>query len=416
VLYSRVLSHPADALSLAAALEGEPEAFLLWDGTGRTSSFLGCGATEVVEGLVPVASEAFDSSQYAFAPRWVGVLPYEAMRHLEKPGAVLRPDPREAPQVERPRWWRFEAVCWVPSRGPARVIGESSRAVQELSDKLGRARPTSSVRLRLAEDPEPAQRHVERIRAALELIARGELYQVNLARRFELQSQGHPFSLLRSLGEKARFPFAAAMRLGALDLVSSSPELFLRVEPGGRLLTSPIKGTRPRGVEPERDRELSASLEASEKERAELTMVLDVERNDLGRIARAGSVRMIEPPHVTTHPTLHHRSATLEARLLHGTTLREVLEAMLPSGSVTGAPKRRAMEVIASLEPHRRGLYTGAFGAMGYDGGMTLAMAIRTLTSRGGVGHYFSGGGIVADSDPYAEVEETDWKALQLLA
>jgi anthranilate/para-aminobenzoate synthase component I len=125
---------------------------------------------------------------------------------------------------------------------------------------------------------------------------------------------------------------------------------------------------------------------------------------------------MVKPPRVTTHPTLHHRSATLEASLLPDTTLREVLEAMLPSGSVTGAPKRRAMEVIACLEPHRRGLYTGAFGALSYDGSMTLAMAIRTLTSRGGVGHYFSGGGIVADSDPDAEVEETDWKALQFLA
>jgi anthranilate/para-aminobenzoate synthase component I len=158
------------------------------------------------------------------------------------------------------------------------------------------------------------------------------------------------------------------------------------------------------------------ALEASEKERAELTMVLDVERNDLGRIAAPGSVRMVEPPRVTTHPTLHHRSATLEAQLLPGTTLSRVLEALLPSGSVTGAPKRRAMEVISCLEPHRRGLYTGAFGMVAHDGGVTLAMAIRTLTVRNETGHYFSGGGIVADSDPDAEVLETDWKALQLFA
>jgi anthranilate/para-aminobenzoate synthase component I len=157
-------------------------------------------------------------------------------------------------------------------------------------------------------------------------------------------------------------------------------------------------------------------LDADPKERAELTMILDVERNDLGRVARTGSVRVAEPPHVVRLPSVHHRLATLEAELRDGVSRAALLASFLPSGSVTGAPKRRAMQLIRELEPHRRGLYTGVFGCIGHDGGLELGMAIRTLVSRGGVGHYFTGGGIVADSVPEREVEETLWKAESVLA
>jgi anthranilate/para-aminobenzoate synthase component I len=144
-------------------------------------------------------------------------------------------------------------------------------------------------------------------------------------------------------------------------------------------------------------------------------MVIDVERNDLGRLAVPGSVRLSSPPHVESHPTVHHRVATVEARLTPAFTRADLLEAMLPSGSVTGAPKVRAMELIAELEPFRRGLYTGAFGTIRNDGSLELGMAIRTLTVVDGIGEYFSGGGIVADSVPERELEETLWKAAQLL-
>jgi anthranilate/para-aminobenzoate synthase component I len=300
-------------------------------------------------------------------------------------------------------------------RGTVRVVGESRAAVARLHGYLCRQPVLGPARMRLKSPPEPGSHHAKRIRLALDLIRRGDLYQVNLARRFELQVEGHPFDLLASLGARGRFPYAVALRLAGLDLVGTSPELFLRLEPNGQLSTTPIKGTRPRGDDPDSDRRNMRELEESEKERAELTMVLDVERNDLGRLAVPGSVRLVAPPRVTTHPTLHHRGATLQAQLRPGWTHGDVLRAMLPSGSVTGAPKRRAMEVIASLEPHRRGLYTGALGMVAYDGGMTLGMAIRTLTVENGTGHYFAGGGIVADSDPEAEVLETDWKGLQLL-
>ena len=143
-------------------------------------------------------------------------------------------------------------------------------------------------------------------------------------------------------------------------------------------------------------------------------MILDVERNDLGRVSVPGSVRLIEPPRVETHPTIHHRAAVLGGLLRRGTTPLAALRALFPSGSVTGAPKVRAMEVIASLEPSRRGLYTGAFGYVACDGSVNLAMAIRVLTMQKGEAHYFAGGGIVADSDPEAELDETRWKGKQI--
>ena len=162
------------------------------------------------------------------------------------------------------------------------------------------------------------------------------------------------------------------------------------------------------------DRAHAAELDADPKERAELTMIVDVERNDLGRIAVAGSVRVTTSPHVVTQRTVHHRVASIVAHARPDASRDDVLRAMLPSGSVTGAPKVRAMEVIATLEPHRRGLYTGAIGYIAHDGGLTWSMAIRTAVLHDGEGEYWTGGGIVSDSDPERELEETRWKALQL--
>jgi anthranilate/para-aminobenzoate synthase component I len=261
----------------------------------------------------------------------------------------------------------------------------------------------------------PNRRHEERIRAALDLISAGEIYQVNLARRFGLRVRGGAVALLRALCPGGLTRHAAALDWPELSVAAATPELFLALDAERTVRTSPIKGTRPRDREPRRDLELARSLDEDPKERAELAMVIDVERNDLGRLAVAGSVRLERPPHVETLETVHHRVATVAARLRPSISRRALLEATLPSGSVTGAPKVRAMEVIRELEPVRRGLYTGALGFVRHDGGLELGMAIRTLTARGGEGAYFSGGGIVADSDPAREVEETLWKARRLI-
>jgi anthranilate/para-aminobenzoate synthase component I len=412
-LVSRLIDVAPRPLELAARVAGRPGAVVLWSAAGRGVTFIACDPIDRSGGLCPEPGLPLDprAGELARAPRWIGALPYEARRELERPGwsPVER---RPEPQLPAPIWLRYGAVAEVGER--VRVIGDDPSAVRELGALLSRPARLAEVSLRPAEPPEAGDRHAERIRRVLELIARGDLYQVNIARRFRFEVRGDRIALLARLGARTRPPYGAALALGDVDVVSTSPELFLALEPDGRVVTSPIKGTRPRGADATADAALARELDADPKERAELAMILDVERNDLGRIARTGSVRLLAPPRVVTHPTIHHRVATVGARLAPGTDRRALLAAMLPSGSVTGAPKIRAMEVIAELEPVRRGLYTGAFGALRHDGGLSLAMAIRTLTIQAGEGHYHAGGGIVADSDPGREVEETNWKAVQL--
>lgn len=398
-------------------------------------------------------------SVLASAPRWIGIVPYEFLRDRERPAWAPR-DQRPAASLARPEWHRYPAVACVDHlEGRVLAVGARRTDAEELAGLL---RPASSVfagavvtrpasagrsaaRFHLeAIDDEPLARHAERIAAARELIARGDLYQVNLARRIRVALRGgDPLDLMQRLGVAAPTPFAACLALGDdVTVVSTTPELLLRADPlpagrfdrafgpvressvvsggFGTLLTCPIKGTRPRGIDALDDAARVRDLDADPKERAELAMIVDVERNDLGRVAEIGSVRVLGPPRIVTHRTVHHREAWVAARARPGVSRAEVLAAMLPSGSVTGAPKVRAMEVIASLEPFRRGLYTGALGYVAHDGGVTLAMAIRTLVlfPREGMGsrqgEYLAGGGIVIDSDPEREVEETRWKALQL--
>jgi anthranilate/para-aminobenzoate synthase component I len=380
---------------------------------------------DVAADLVPAGLRHF--------PRWIGALPYEHRRDLER--AAWRPaETRPGPLLARPVWLRYPAVVGVDHlEGRVLVAGRTRAAVDALIDMLiqpprAPALPPPRVRLEVVDD-EPPGRHVERVRIAKELIARGDLYQVNMARRLRLALRaGDPLALHERLARAAPSPFGALLTLDdGLCVVSTSPELFLLAEPAGAtgenvvgptgyglIVTAPIKGTRPRGRDAPADAALARELEADPKERAELTMIIDVERNDLGRVAVPGAVRLLGPPRVVTHRTVHHRVAWLSARARPDVSREAVLCAMLPSGSVTGAPKVRAMEVIASLEPRRRGLYTGAFGCVAHGGRLTLAMAIRTAVLVGSEGEYFTGGGIVADSDPERELEETRWKAAQL--
>jgi anthranilate/para-aminobenzoate synthase component I len=360
----------------------------------------------------PSLERAVGGSALATFPRWIGLLPYEGRRGLERPGRSPRPDPRREPHVVVPLWARYGAVVRIDR--DVVVGGDDAERVQKLAALAGgseRARGPVIARA-LASEPDAA--HQARILRALELIFEGEIYQVNLARRFELSLRGSVVDLVERLAHDARAPFSTAVEFGDLAVAGSSPELFLQLDPGGRLLTSPIKGTRPRGADAEQDRGLASDLSKDPKEHAELSMVVDVERNDLGRIAQTGSVRVIGVPRIETFGTVHHRVAAVAAHLRPGVGRAELLEAMLPSGSVTGAPKIRAMELIAALESERRGLYTGAIGALGHDGSLRLSMVIRTLTRRNGIAHYFAGGGIVAGSNPDREVLETRWKAAQL--
>ncbi len=406
------LALPADALLLGRALAGRPGLSLVRSADGL-ATYLGCDPVDRREEPDPEPSLPIAPRAGGEIPRWIGYLPYEAQRWVER---SPEPDLRPPSTASRPCWKRYAALVKITNQ--VEVVGDDSQAIYELRERLesGLRQPASPGEAGLLlTRAEPGALHAARIREALALIARGEIYQVNLARRFELGVRGRILELLFALCPGGLTRNAVALDWEPVGVAAASPELFLELTGNGELRTTPIKGTRPRSNDVAQDELVARALDADPKERAELAMVIDIERNDLGRIARPGSVRLSEPPHVERLATVHHRMATVAASLRPGIGRREVLEAMLPSGSVTGAPKVRAMEVIRALEPVRRGLYTGAVGFVRSDGGLELGMAIRTLTVEDGRGTYFSGGGIVADSDPEREVEETLWKARRLI-
>jgi para-aminobenzoate synthetase component 1 len=244
----------------------------------------------------------------------------------------------------------------------------------------------------------------------LEYIAAGDVYQVNLSQRFHARSDAGAFEVYRRLRAASPAPYAAYLSFGRRSLLSASPEQFLELR-DRRLVTRPIKGTRRRGGSPEEDARLAQELLSSPKDDAELAMIVDLERNDLGRVCEPGSIRVSVPKVLEQHPTVHHLSATVEGRLRGALGAVDVLRAAFPGGSITGAPKIRAMEIIDELEPTRRAFYTGAIGALGFDGSLNLSIAIRTVLADGSDYYYQAGGGIVSDSDPAAEYDETLAKA-----
>jgi para-aminobenzoate synthetase component 1 len=252
---------------------------------------------------------------------------------------------------------------------------------------------------------------VARIR---EYIAAGDVYQVNLSQRFHARSSRPPFEIYEALRAASPAPFAAFLSFGRRSLISASPERFLELR-DRKLVTRPIKGTRRRGATPDEEETLTRDLLTSPKDDAELAMIVDLERNDLGRVCEAGSIVVAAPKVLERHPTVHHLSATIEGKLRSGLGPVDVLRATFPGGSITGAPKIRAMEIIDELEPTRRAFYTGAIGALGFDGSMNLSIAIRTVLADGADYYFQAGGGIVADSDPAAEYDETLAKAAAMV-
>jgi len=243
----------------------------------------------------------------------------------------------------------------------------------------------------------------------------GDVYQVNLAQRFTGNFEGAPLALYRRLREQASGPCGAYLDLPAGQVLSVSPERFLKVREG-RVETRPIKGTRPRNADPELDAHAIAELTASDKDRAENVMIVDLLRNDLGRCCRIGSVRVPTLFGVESFETVHHLVSTVSGDLADGRDTIDLLRACFPGGSITGAPKLRAMQIIEELEPHRRGIYCGAIGYIGFDGAADLNIAIRTALLRDGRVDYWAGGGIVADSDVGEEYAETFAKAAGFLA
>jgi para-aminobenzoate synthetase component 1 len=253
------------------------------------------------------------------------------------------------------------------------------------------------------------------VERALEYIRAGDVFQVNLSQRFEAFARSvDPLDLHRRLRRTSPAPFSALIRWRDLAVVSASPELFFSTSER-HILTRPIKGTRPRDPDPIEDARLAAELAESGKDRAELTMIVDLERNDLGRICEYGTVRVVEPYAIESFAQVHHLLATVEGQLRRGVGAVDIARAVLPGGSITGAPKIRAMQIIDELERNRRSLYTGAIGFLGRGGHAAFNIAIRTLLVEGKRLTYQVGGGIVSDSDPSDEYEETLHKGRGLL-
>jgi anthranilate synthase component 1 len=363
-----------------------------------------------------------DPGPLPFSGGWLLYLGYELSVEVE-PSLELPPseDPVVALAVRTPAAWvrdRVSGQAWlVAESGAEGLLDRFAADVAALADLPARERPRFEIH-----EEHPA-RFIHSVSRALDYIAAGDVYQVNLSRQWRAVSSqaADPVTIYRALRSTNPSPFAALLRDGDFSLMSSSPERLLSIR-DGRVSTRPIAGTRPRGATPAADAALIESLLSNEKERAEHVMLIDLERNDVGRVCEGGTVAVDEYMVVETYAHVHHIVSNVSGRLRADASPVQVIRALFPGGTITGCPKVRCMEIIAELEGTGRGAYTGSLGYLNRDGSCDLNILIRTLSvaasGAGGRGHALSfraGAGIVADSVPLQELAETRAKAEGLL-
>lgn len=300
------------------------------------------------------------------------------------------------------------------------AYGDAVARLDEMTSALRRPVDTAPVTMDPAATPAvtcrtPEGEYPRVVERALEYIRAGDCYQVVPSQRFEARTTASPLDVYRVLRTTNPSPYMYLLDLGDHHVVGSSPEAHVKVT-GGRAMLRPIAGTRPRGATPEEDAALGAELLADPKERAEHLMLVDLGRNDLGRIATAGSVELVEFMEVERYSHVTHLVSTVVADLAPGRTAFDALAATLPAGTLSGAPKVRAMEIIDELEPTRRGLYAGTVGYLDFAGDLDMAIAIRTALMRDGVAYVQAGAGVVADSVPRLEDTECHNKAAAVLS
>jgi len=280
---------------------------------------------------------------------------------------------------------------------------------RDLDRALSKAPPTNAAPFEVTSNVSRAE-YEQMVRTAKEYIAAGDIYQVVLSQRFEAPLAADPFTVYRALRHVNPSPYMYFLRVGGRSIVGSSPEMLVRVE-GRRVETHPIAGTRPRGRNEEEDVRLAEELKRNEKERAEHVMLVDLGRNDVGRVSEYGSVRVPTYMALERYSHVMHLVSIVEGKLNSSNDRLDALVACFPAGTVSGAPKVRAMEVIAELENQRRGVYAGAVGYLDFAGNLDFCITIRTVLIENGRAYVQAGAGIVADSNPAAEYEETRDKA-----
>jgi len=258
------------------------------------------------------------------------------------------------------------------------------------------------------------EKYLKTLERVNEYIAAGDIYQANISQRLDAEIGIGPWTLYKRLRAINPAPFAAFLNFDDVTVVSASPERFFKVEER-RIQTRPIKGTRPRGMDSAKDKGLEKELMGSEKDKAEHVMIVDLERNDIGKICEFGSVKVSEFELIERYSTVFQMVSTVEGTLRGDVSQVDCLRAMFPGGSITGAPKVRAMEIIEELEPTKRALYTGSIGYLGFNGNIDLSIVIRTFLIKDNRAYFQVGGGIVADSEPEDEYQETMDKAKALI-
>lgn len=378
------------------------------------------------------AAVSATGSAEGYCPGWIGYVGYELGRHIERlPATAVRdtalPDLRlgfhDAILLHDSAdgsWRLVELAFDSPPPGAGRA-GEALRGVLSQADNTeaspaaadspgGESAPAESNF-----SPDDYRRAVQR---CIDYTAAGDIFQVNLSQRLTVPDAPAPQAIYRALRGRNPAAYAAYLDFDSAGrrcaIAGSSPELFMRVR-GDSVETRPIKGTRRRPDDPAEEERVTAELLSCEKDNAELAMIIDLLRNDLGRVCRYGTVRVVEPRRLEVHPTVLHLVGTVRGRLREDVGPAELLRATFPGGSITGAPKIRAMEIIDELEPHARGVYTGCVGIVGVNGTCEWNIAIRTVVCDGSSAHVQVGGGIVADSTPEGEYRETLDKARAML-
>ncbi|HEV8470751.1 MAG TPA: anthranilate synthase component I [Candidatus Limnocylindria bacterium] len=352
----------------------------------------------------------------------VGYVGYEAARRFERLPAASR-DVLRLPEAAFAIY--DTVVCFDHVRHSLVVLAHDVAAERESAqDRIARVFAALDAPLKLPQTPERVVRSVTangtpdefhaRVARARELILEGDCIQIVVSQRFDVRPAPDPLALYRALRHVNPSPYMFLLGTGGATLVGASPEPFVRVE-AGRVVMHPIAGTRPRGRDEREDAANEEELRASEKERAEHVMLVDLARNDIGRVSRAGTVRVRELMRVDRFSHVMHLTSVVDGELAAELDALDAFRACFPAGTVSGAPKIRAMERIAELEPDRRGPYAGAVGYLGFDGRLDTCIAIRTAVIADGVCRIQAGAGIVADSDPAAEELETRAKARALL-